>query len=163
ENEDSSLEQFVRSYPIPSKFYNDQWNNNQNLNLEPAKHLFFNQPSVFPIQPVPLPDPIFAQSPVQVLPLPNPFPIQQPAIGIDGQVIIENLLGGVAFNCWGRQSGHYRDTYFCDVFHACVHGYQRKTYSCPFVGETQYFNEVTQKCEFFRKNPLACASKVFYH
>lgn len=155
ENKSQILEKFVRSFPLPSKMYKQ--------NSDHAKQIFLNHPSLFPFQPVPVATPVFAKPSIPALPVPKPFQIQQPTIGIDGQVIIENLLGGVPFNCWGRPSGHYRDNYFCDVFHACVHGYQRKTYSCPFVGEVQYFDEMTQRCEFIRKNPFGCSSKFFYH
>ncbi|RNA02880.1 Chitinase 3 [Brachionus plicatilis] len=159
----------------PSNFFNFDWNNyQQNQNSKPSKNLFLNQAPIQPVfhqpqpvpvqfQPAPFPVPTFPHPPVQALPVLRPFQIQQPTIATSGQVIIENLLGGVPFNCLGKPSGHYRDNNFCDVFHACVHGYQRKTYTCPFVGEAQYFDQATQKCEFVRNNPTGCASKAFYH
>lgn len=170
-------------HAIPNNYLNSfqtsGQNNNlknfqSNQNLETAKNLFLNQAPIRPIfyqpqqtqiqvQSIPLPPPVFAHPSVQAFPVLRPFQIQQPTIATNGQIIFENLLGGVPFNCLGRPSGHYRDNNFCDVFHACVHGYQRKTYTCPFVGEAQYFNEITQRCEFIRNNPLGCASKAFYH
>ena len=77
--------------------------------------------------------------------------------------IIENLIGGVTYSCDGKPTGHFRDSHFCDVFHACVFGQQQKTYACPFVGEAQYFDEESRKCEFVRSNPEGCTSKVFFH
>ncbi|CAF1002984.1 unnamed protein product [Brachionus calyciflorus] len=71
----------------------------------------------------------------------NPFPIQQKTQTSSGEVIIENLIGGLPFNCLNKPTGHFRDSFFCDVFHACVYGQQRKTYSCPFVGELVYFDD----------------------
>ncbi|CAF1075776.1 unnamed protein product [Brachionus calyciflorus] len=145
------------------------------LNQEPSKHLFLNQKPIRPVVQlapaqwslplqVQLPFQVQAQPPiVAVIPAQKPFPIQQSTLAITGEVIIENLLGGIAFNCLGRVTGHYRDTHFCDVFHACVHGQQQKTYTCPFVGESTYFDESTRRCEFVKNNPLACHSKVFYH
>ena len=143
------------------------------LNQEPSKHLFLNQQPIRPVvQLAPAQWPLPVQVPVQVqaqpavvavIPAQKPFPIQQPTLTSTGEVIIENLLGGIAFNCLGRITGHYRDNHFCDVFHACVHGQQQKTYTCPFVGESTYFDESTRRCEFVRNNPLACHSKAFYH
>lgn len=93
----------------------------------------------------------------------GPFAIQQPAIGATGEIIIENLVGGIPYNCIGRPSGHYRDNRFADIFHACVHGSQRKTYACPIVGERTYFDEVTRRCEFVNRNPNCCVNVSFYH
>ncbi|CAF0925971.1 unnamed protein product [Brachionus calyciflorus] len=134
------------------------------LNQEPSKHLFLNQQPIRPVvQLAPAQWPLPVQVPVAVIPAQKPFPIQQSTLTSTGEVIIENLLGGIAFNCLGRVTGHYRDNHFCDVFHACVHGQQQKTYTCPFVGESTYFDESTRRCEFVRNNPLACHSKAFYH
>lgn len=144
----------------------------QQQNQDPSKHLFLNQPPLrplpaflsAPVAPAPLPLPLpFPQPAVVAVPVPKPFAIQQPTITNTGEIIIENLLGGIPFNCLGRPTGHFRDTNYCDVFHACVHGQQRKTYSCPFVGEAQYFDDVTRRCEFVRNNPLGCSSRVFLH
>lgn len=155
---------------LASNFYqNSLYNYKQNQNSQPSKQIFLNHVPHQPIQvqqsqPIQI-QPLHSASFFQPSPMPiiRPFQIQQPTIATSGQVIIENLLGGVPFNCLGKPSGHYRDNNFCDVFHACVHGYQRKTYTCPFVGESQYFDETTQRCEFIRNNPTGCASKVFFH
>jgi len=88
--------------------------------------ILYNQPAVV-VAPPP--------APVAAVPVPvGAFPIQQPVISSQGDVIIENTIGGIPFDCRGRPTGHWRDTRFCDIFHACVHGYQRKTYACPIVG-----------------------------
>ena len=68
------------------------------------------------------------------------------------------LTIGIPFDCVHLPTGHWRDPNFCDVFHACVHGYHRKTYACPIVGERTYFDEVTQQCQFVRFNPHACVA-----
>lgn len=92
------------------------------------------------------PQPILAAQPVVVAKQPiAPFPIQKPVVSHTGQIIIENTLGGISFDCRFLPTGHWRDTNFCDVYHACVHGYQRKTYTCPIVGERTYFDEFTQR------------------
>lgn len=155
---------------FPSNFYYDNLNNfKQNQYSEPAKQFFLNHVPVQQIfqqpqqqiQVQPFRPSVFFQP--SVMPIIRPFQIQQPTIATSGQVIVENLLGGIPFNCLGKPSGHFRDNNLCDVFHACVHGYQRKTYSCPFVGESQYFDEATQRCEFVKNNPSGCASKTFLH
>lgn len=115
------------------------------------------QPSIMNIVPIPLKNQFFP------FPIIKPYVIQQPTITASGKVVIENLLGGIPFKCTGRPSGHYRDDYICDVFHACVHGQQQKTYSCPFVGEAQYFDDITQKCEFVKENLFGCSTKIFYY
>ena len=102
--------------------------------------------------------PVFQQAP----PASGPYPIQQPTITNTGETIMENLIGGLAFNCAGLPTGHHRDTKLCNIFHACVYGQQRKTYVCPFVGEHTYFDEVTRRCEFVKSNPSVCANKAFY-
>lgn len=113
-----------------------------------------------PFAPVPIP----IQLPVESRPSHNgPFAIQQPTITQNGDTIVENLIGGLEFNCQGRVTGHYRDIKFCDVFHACVFGRRKKTYACPFMGEAQYFDDLTRRCEFIRNNPLACSLKEFYN
>lgn len=149
---------------LPDQYWNQA---SQNQIQDQAKHFFLNQPAPLPA-PVPLPVPVPAPAPVVIPAHPvvvqaGPFPIQAPTITNNGETIIETLVGGVPFNCIGRPTGHYRDSHFCDVFHACVYGQQRKTYACPFVGEAQYFDEITRKCEFVRNNPLGCASNAFYH
>ncbi|CAF0949466.1 unnamed protein product [Brachionus calyciflorus] len=93
----------------------------------------------------------------------GPYLIQQQTITSSGEVIIENLIGGIIFDCSAHPTGHWRDSKFCDVFHACVYGQQKKTYSCPFVGENTFFDEINHKCEFVRSNPSGCMSKTFFH
>ena len=104
--------------------------------------------------------------PVQFYPTQNivsgPFSIQQPVLSHTGEIIIENTIGGIPFDCRFRPSGHWRDGKYCDVFHACVYGYHRKSYTCPIVGERTYFDEVTQKCEFVSANPAGCTLNAFY-
>ncbi len=115
-------------------------------------------------QPHPVPIAVQVAHPVPIVPVPiAPFPIQQPGVSSLGEPIIENLIGGVPFDCRGKPTGHIRDHRFCDIFHACVFGSQRKTYACPFVGERTYFDEVTKRCEFYRHNPLGCALNAYYH
>lgn len=133
-------------------------------NVQPAPLPAYNPPA--PIQPAPISPYNFANVPnVQFpfhhqLPIPVPapapvpalhagFPIQQPTITNTGETIIENLVGGIPFDCRGRPSGHWRDGRFCDIFHACVFGMQRKTYACPFVGERTYFDEITRRLVLF--------------
>ncbi len=84
--------------------------------------------------------------------------LQEPVVAATGQIILENTIGGIPFDCRMRPTGHFRDANFCDVFHACIHGFHRKTYSCPIVGERTYFDEITQRCEFVHLNPNACAT-----
>lgn len=86
----------------------------------------------------------------------KPFLIQTPVVSYTGEVILENTIGGIPFDCTTRPTGHWRDTNFCDIFHACVWGNQRKTYLCPIIGERTYFDEVTQRCEFVHLNPSVC-------
>ena len=54
-------------------------------------------------------------------------------------------MGGISFDCSYLPSGHFRDDRLCDIYHACVHGFHRKTYLCPYMGEHTYFDEITQK------------------
>ena len=65
------------------------------------------------------------------------------------RAVIENIepvfMLIIPFNCLGRPTGHYRDSRFADIFHACVYGSQRKTYACPIVGERTYFDEITKR------------------
>lgn len=91
------------------------------------------------------------------------YPIHQPTITNTGETIIENLVGGIPFDCRGRSTGHWRDNKYCDIFHACVYGIQRKTYVCPYVGERTYFDETTRRCEFVYRNPHGCGSNSYYH
>ena len=103
------------------------------------------QPGPAPLPYGPIVPPVGpAVGPAVIVPS-GPFAIQQPAIGATGEIIIENLVGGIPFNCLGRPTGHYRDSRFADIFHACVYGSQRKTYACPIVGERTYFDEITRR------------------
>lgn len=145
-----------------NEFQSNSWQNELTENFflnhqqaDPMTNLI--QPSIMNIVPIPLKNQFFP------FPVIKPYVIQQPTITTNGKILIENLLGGIPFKCAGRPSGHYRDDYLCDVFHACVHGQQQKTYSCPFVGEAQYFDDNTQKCEFVKENPFGCSTKIFYY
>jgi hypothetical protein len=75
----------------------------------------------------------------------------------------ENLITGIQFDCQSRTTGHWRDGRYCDVFHACVYGQQKKTYSCPYVGERSYYDEGLKRCEFISKNPSGCHGSNYYH
>jgi hypothetical protein len=60
----------------------------------------------------------------------------------------EELVSGIPFDCRGRPNGHWRDQRYCDVFHACISGEQKKTYSCAQLGERIYFDETTRRWKF---------------
>jgi hypothetical protein len=156
-----TTQQFWNNYPPPEQQPHHQYPLNPPLPPPPYPHVgqsFANvgqlQPlpnnGALPQPPAPLPAPIPGPLP---LPLPLPtiggpagFPIQQPTITNTGETIIETLVGGIPFDCAGRPSGHWRDGKFCDIFHACVFGYQRKTYACPFsYGERTFFSEITRR------------------
>ncbi|RNA44678.1 hypothetical protein BpHYR1_003245, partial [Brachionus plicatilis] len=157
---------FHSGYQQTWKNENIAWNSNflnQEIQKQPQsqwnQNLELTQKAPFPEQAQPMQQnfqpPV---SPFQVQPSvasSGPYPIRQPTITNNGETIIENLIGGIVFNCQGKPTGHHRDTKFCDVFHACVFGQQKKTYSCPFVGENTYFDDVTRRCEFIRNNPVA--------
>jgi len=51
----------------------------------------------------------------------------------------------VPFDCRTRIDGHWRDAKFCDVFHACLSGVQKRSYRCTQLGERFYFDDATQK------------------
>jgi predicted heme/steroid binding protein len=51
----------------------------------------------------------------------------------------------VVFDCKGRLDGHWRDGRYCDIFHACLAGEQKRSYGCNQVGERFYFDDATQK------------------
>jgi hypothetical protein len=51
----------------------------------------------------------------------------------------------VPFDCKGRIDGHWRDVRYCDVFHACLAGEQKRSYGCNQIGERFYFDDATQK------------------
>lgn len=93
----------------------------------------------------------------------GPYIIRQQTYSITGELIIENLIGGVPFDCSYKPTGHWRDGKYCDIFHACVFGQQRKSYACPFVGERTYFDQVSKKCEFARLNPFSCSSNSYFY
>jgi hypothetical protein len=61
----------------------------------------------------------------------------------------EELVSGIPFDCRNKANGHWRDGKLCDVFHACIGGEQRKTYSCAQVGDRTYFDEITKRYAFF--------------
>lgn len=143
-----------------SKFQNQNFQNQpqQNHNLENFQKSPFSQ------QAQPLNQNL--QASIQVAQLNSqassgPYPIRQPTITNNGETIVENLIGGIVFNCQGKPTGHHRDAKYCDVFHACVFGQQRKTYSCPYVGENTYFDDITRRCEFVRNNPAGCSSNAY--
>ncbi len=60
----------------------------------------------------------------------------------------EETIMGISFDCRGKANGHWRDTRYCDVFHACIGGEQRKTYSCAQLGERVYFDEISKRFAF---------------
>lgn len=74
----------------------------------------------------------------------------------------EELVSGIPFDCRGRPNGHWRDLRYCDVFHACISGEQKKTYSCAQLGERIYFDETTRRCEFTKNNPLGCQMNTYF-
>ena len=169
-------QQFVENYPVQQTPQQINPVNHIEQNMaerkpsESKSYIYANgypvlYNNVLPLPVAPPPPPAVAIAvpvppPVPVVPV-GAFPIQQPVISSQGDVIIENTIGGIPFDCRGRPTGHWRDTRFCDIFHACVHGYQRKTYACPIVGERTYFDEITKKCEFVSRNPAGCAVNVF--
>lgn len=57
----------------------------------------------------------------------------------------QQVVTDVQFECRGRRDGFWRDLRYCDVFHACVAGEQKRSYGCPQPGERFYFNEATQR------------------
>ena len=75
-------------------------------------------PFMHPIDPI-APVLLMPQEPIKLV---APFPIQQPVLSHTGEVIIENTLGGVSFDCRFKASGHWRDEKFCDVnsFHKFI-------------------------------------------
>ena len=50
----------------------------------------------------------------------------------------------VPFDCKGRYDGHWRDARYCDVFHACLAGEQKRSYACFQVAERFYFDDAAQ-------------------
>lgn len=57
----------------------------------------------------------------------------------------QKLILNVPFDCKGRIDGHWRDSRYCDVFHACLAGEQKRSYGCNQVGERFYFDDASQK------------------
>ena len=57
----------------------------------------------------------------------------------------EELVTGIPFDCRRKSNGHWKDMRYCDVFHACIGGEQKKTYSCAQLGERIYFDETTKR------------------
>jgi hypothetical protein len=74
----------------------------------------------------------------------------------------EELVSGIPFDCRGKLNGHWKDTRYCDVFHACIGGEQKKTYSCAQLGERIYFDETTRRCEFLKNNPMGCMMNNYF-
>ncbi|RNA07723.1 hypothetical protein BpHYR1_031204 [Brachionus plicatilis] len=144
---------------IPSHYFNDNSPYKINLVHNQTKHQSnsvknsnFLAQQIFPIN----------QQNSMLAFLPSiPYPIQQKTMTPSGEIIIENLIGGLRFNCINKPTGHFRDTFFCDVFHACVHGQQRKTYACPFVGELVFFDDRSRRCEFVRNNAYGCLNNNY--
>ena len=57
----------------------------------------------------------------------------------------QKVVIDVPFDCKGRIDGHWRDTRYCDVFHACIAGEQRRSYGCNQIGERFYFDDALQR------------------
>jgi hypothetical protein len=57
----------------------------------------------------------------------------------------EDLVSGIQFDCQTKPAGHWRDTRFCDIYHACINGQQKKTYKCAQISERVYFDEQTKR------------------
>ncbi len=57
----------------------------------------------------------------------------------------QKVIVNVPFDCKGRIDGHWRDTRYCDVFHACISGEQKRSYGCNQIGEKFYFDDSSQK------------------
>ena len=57
----------------------------------------------------------------------------------------QKVIVNVPYDCKGRIDGHWRDTRYCDVFHACIAGEQKRSYACTQIQEQFYFDDATQK------------------
>ena len=57
----------------------------------------------------------------------------------------QKVIVNVPFDCKGRIDGHWRDVRYCDVFHACIAGEQKRSYGCNQIGERFYFDDASQK------------------
>ena len=60
-------------------------------------------------------------------------------------MVNQKIVVNVPFDCKGRIDGHWRDTRYCDVFHACIAGEQKRSYGCNQIGEHFYFDDASQK------------------
>ncbi|CAF1471049.1 unnamed protein product [Adineta steineri] len=74
----------------------------------------------------------------------------------------QKIVVNVPFDCKGRIDGHWRDTRYCDIFHACLAGEQKRSYGCNQIGERFYFDDATQKCEFASRNSNGCQSNQYH-
>ena len=57
----------------------------------------------------------------------------------------QKVIVNVPFDCKGRIDGHWRDVRYCDVFHACIAGEQKRSYGCNQISERFYFDDASQK------------------
>jgi hypothetical protein len=57
----------------------------------------------------------------------------------------QKIVVNVPFDCKGRIDGHWRDVRYCDIFHACIAGEQKRSYGCNQIGERFYFDDASQK------------------
>jgi hypothetical protein len=57
----------------------------------------------------------------------------------------QKVIVNVPFDCKGRIDGHWRDTRYCDIFHACIAGEQKRSYGCNQIGERFFFDDASQK------------------
>jgi len=57
----------------------------------------------------------------------------------------QKIVVNVQYDCKGRIDGHWRDTRYCDIFHACISGEQKRSYGCNQIGERFYFDDASQK------------------
>ncbi|CAF4763326.1 unnamed protein product [Rotaria socialis] len=74
----------------------------------------------------------------------------------------QKVVVDVPFDCKGRIDGHWRDVRYCDIFHACIAGEQKRSYGCNQIGEKFYFDDASQKCEFTSRTPSGCQSNQYY-
>ncbi|CAF3242334.1 unnamed protein product [Rotaria sp. Silwood2] len=74
----------------------------------------------------------------------------------------QKVIVNVPFDCKGHIDGHWRDLRYCDVFHACLAGEQKRSYGCNQIGERFYFDDTSQKCEFASRNLNGCQSNQYF-
>ncbi|CAF1120672.1 unnamed protein product [Rotaria sordida] len=74
----------------------------------------------------------------------------------------QQVLTDIPFDCKGRLDGFWSDLRYCDVFHACIAGEQKRSYGCPQVGERFYFDEKTQICDFASNKTGGCPTNEYY-